>query len=703
MIKNHEQSNSGTVYFLLLAFLAISMVTPTRADEGMWPMDRVPRHYLQEQYGFTPDDAWIEHIQKSCIRFAGSGSASFVSPGGLVMTNHHVGSGAIRSVSSAEHDYIKDGFLAASAAEEIKCPNLQAEVLMAIRDVTDETNAAVSEGMPPETARRARTQRMDELAVAWGEERGLHAETVILFGGARRYVYLYKQYDDVRLVMAPEAGIAFLGGDNANFEYPRYNLDVSFFRVYENDQPLKVEHYLRWSSEGAGEGDLVLMAGHPYRTQRLATVDHLRFVRDIEIPCKLAAYNLREVSLLQFMARGSEQRRVGSGPLLRIQNGRKAYDGRLAGLYDIETIEDKLESQERMKAFVRKNPDLQSTYGAPWRDVAGVLGDAASYWFTYYLLEQMRQPFGDLFDVTKKLVRLETERTLPDIDRLPEYRKSEWDSLSREIASSAPLNLELEQVRLRDGLLTLARVLTGDNSVTAAALLGGKAPDVRAAEIMARTKLADPQFRLSLIGKGRPGLMMANDPLIKLVIRLDKSARAARKQYEDKFEARLQDAYSRIANIAFEAEADGVYPDATGTLRLSIGTVASYEEGSTSIPAMTTLGGAYQSSEHHASIEAWNLPERWVRAEEKIDKSVPFNFASTNDIIGGNSGSPAFNRQGEVVGIVFDGNIHGLVWDYQFTQQLGRAVSVDARGIIEALREVYDADRLVSELLATQN
>jgi len=682
--------------------LAVSFAASlTSADEGMWLINQLPEDYLQKTYGFEPADAWVEHVRLSCIRFGRGGSASFVSPDGLIMTNHHVGSDAIQDLSDAEHDYTRDGFYARTRQEEKKSPGLEVMVLQRIEDVTERVDAAAKPEMTPAEALTARKAAMAVIEKEAEGKTSLYPETVTLYHGERYHLYLYKKYTDLRLVFAPEAEIAFFGGDPENFEYPRYDLDVCFFRAYENDRPAKTEHYLRWSPRGVSEGDLVFMAGHPARTQRLYTVDHLKFLRDVELPLLLAGYNQREVALLQYQAEGDEQRRRVREDVAGIQNGRKAFGGMLAGLLDAGLMARKQESERALRAFVEADPNLASTAGSAWSALGLALEGARSYYPAYYLMESRRMRMSALVHVAWRLLRLAEEREKPDAQRLPEYRDTELESLKIDLLSPAPIYEDLERVKLADALTRLGRMLGGEHPIAITAL-AGRGPEERAAELLAGTRLTDLEYRRQLFEGGLSAVAGSEDSLIRFVRSLDPLARQLRKRYEDELESVIRDAYARIAKALFAKYGDSVYPDATSSLRLSVGTVKGYQESASHAPAMTTLRGAYELSAKHHNDPPYRLPPRWLERKEGLDLQTPFNFVSTNDIIGGNSGSPVINRDGQIVGIVFDGNIQSLPWDYQFDQTQGRSVSVDVRAIIEALRHIYDAAALAEELLGRQ-
>lgn len=678
-------------------FTAFLFTHAARADEGMWLINKLPSKELKQQYNFEPTAAWTEHVQKSCVRIGAGGSGSFVSPDGLVMTNHHVASDAIQDLSSEQHDYMADGFYAPTHEAELKCPHMELTVLQEIREITDRVNAAVTSGMSASDAFAARKKAMSEIEKEARERSGLQPEVVTLYNGARYDLYLYKRYTDVRLVFAPEAGIAFFGGDLDNFEYPRFNLDVTFLRAYENDKPAKVEHYLNWSKSGPKEGELIFVAGHPGRTQRLFTVDHLRFLRDVQLPLTLSCYNQREIALNQFMGRSEEHARIGKEDLLGIQNSRKAFGGIINGLLNPRLMNRKMEAEAALREFVQADPKRRAKYAAGWDKLSKALAEVQSFYTEYFMLESRRASLGRYHDLARKLIRAADEKRKPDGERLTEYRDANLPTLELDLFSEAPIYDALEQLRLEDGLIRLGRHLGGEHEAVVVAM-GGMDAGSRAASLIGGTKLKDVAFRRKLYEGGTAAIAECNDPMIQFAQALNPMARALRDKYEKVFESVEKEAYAMIANAKFEKDGDRVYPDATFTLRLAVGTVAGYRDGSETIPAMTDMAGLYERAAQHKGRDPYNLPKRWAEGRNKLDLKTPFNFISTNDIIGGNSGSPMFNRDAEVTGLVFDGNLHGLIWDFQFDMEKGRAVGVHSQAIIEALRKLYGAGKLADEI-----
>lgn len=669
-----------------------------RADEGMWLINRPPGEALQERYSFAPDAAWLEHVQKSCISFGG-GSGSFVSPNGLVLTNHHVGAGQIRKLSTAQRDLMKSGFYARTFAEELPCADLELRVLWSIEDVTEKLKKAVGDrkGAAAVEARKAEMSRLESESLA---QTRLDSEVVTLYHGAWYHLYRYKRYTDVRLVFAPEFAIAFWGGDNANFEYPRFDFDVCLFRIYEDGKPLRNEHHLRWSANGASDGDLVFVAGHPWRTQRLLTYEHMCFLRDVEFPTIMREVWRRESIWQQFVNRSEEYARIASSELFGAANRRKASAGILAGLQDPSVMKAIKADEERVREFVKGDPQRAKEWGDAWEQVHGAI-DAYRPMFERYFVMREGRPFrSELTRTALTLVRLAEELPKPSSERLREYRDSALDQVYFELYSPAPIYPELEVRKITSGLAYLAEQLGGGDPLVTA-LLVGRSPDERARELVAGTRLADVAVRRKLAAGGATVLAEADDPLLAFVRVLDQEERKLRQQYEERVQAVMEPAYTRIAAARFALDGERISPDATGSLRLSFGTISGYRENEQLIPPFTTFAGMYQLAEQRQD-KPYDLPQRWTEGKSQLKLDTPVNFVCTADMIGGNSGSPVLNRAGEVVGLVFDGNIQSLVWNIRYTDEQGRSVSVDSRGIIEALQSVYDAGELVREITGTK-
>jgi hypothetical protein len=680
------------------AAVVLGAVMTAPADEGMWLLTALPKKHLAAKYGFTPDDAWVTHVQRASVRFNSGGSGSFVSPDGLVMTNHHVGADAIQKLSSEKANYYKTGFLARTRGQELKTPDLEVNVLWEIQDVTDQVNAAVKPDMSPADAFAARRKAMADIEKDSLDKTGLRSDVVTLYNGGAYHLYRYKKYTDVRLVFAPEVDIAFFGGDPDNFEYPRYDLDVAFFRVYEDGKPLKPQHWFKWSPAGAAEGELVFVSGHPGSTDRQNTVAQLKYQRDFSLPKILDLLRRREVMLQQYAARSPENARVAQEDLFGVQNSRKAYGGKLAGLLDPAVFAGKEAEEKRIRDAVDADPAKKAAYGGAWGAVADAQKVLADELYPLYGLLEGGSAFdAKSFRIARTLVRLAEEKTKPNGERLREYRESALPSLELRLFSPAPIYPEFEKAKLADSLSMLAERLGADHPLVKQ-VLEGKAPSTRAAELIDGTKLHDVAVRRTIAEGGAEAVKTSDDPMIRLVRLLDPEARRLRKTYEDRVEGVERQAFDKIAKARFDVLGSDTYPDATFTLRLAFGQIAGYRELGRTVPPFTTIGGTYERAALFDNKEPFQLPRSWIERKDKLDLSTPFNFVAKADIIGGNSGSPVINRKAEIVGLIFDGNLASLVWDYAYTDEQGRAVAVDSRGILEALRKVYDAEALVSEL-----
>lgn len=680
-------------------FILLLGAAPARADEGLWLFNAPPAKLLRQRYGFEPTPGWLVHVQQSSVRFNSGGSGSFVSANGLVMTNHHVGSDCLQQLSTPEHDYLKTGFAARSLAEERKAPDLELNVLISIEDVTARVNAAVKPGMDVAAAYKARRAVMNTIEQESLEKTGLRSDVVTLYQGGLYHLYRYKKYTDVRLVFAPEQAIAFFGGDPDNFEYPRYDLDICFFRVYENGKPAQVAHYLKWNPSGAADGELVFVSGHPGHTDRLDTIAHLEFLRDRVFPYTLDKIRRREVLLLTFSQRSIENARRAQDDLFMYQNGRKARQGGLEGLQNPSVMDRKRADEKSLRDAVARDPTLRQSAGSAWDDVSASIRQFSEIYFRYDLLEHGAAFSSELFHIARDLVRIAEETAKPNAERLREYRQSNLESLKQTLFSPAPIYRDLERLKLADSLGMYFEMVGGGNHLLAK-VLDGKSPQERASQLVEGTRLIDVAVRKRLAEGGLTGIQASHDPMIQLARLVDGPARALRRTYEEKVEEPQRQAYARIAQARFALYGTDIYPDATFTLRLSFGAVKGYEGWGRGLPPWTTVAGAFQHAAAHQEREPFRLPESWLKNKNRLSPSSPLNFVCTPDIIGGNSGSPVVNRAGQLVGIIFDGNLESLAWDFVYTSRQGRSIAVHSAGIIEALRKVYSANSLVDELLS---
>lgn len=678
---------AGVVGFILLGATS----TP---DEGMWTFDNPPLQQLKDRYGFTPTREWLDHVRLSSVRFNDGGSGSFVSPGGLVLTNHHVASGQLQKVSSPEKDYVKDGFYAKTQAEELKCPDLELNVLISMENVTERVQRAVSAGMSDKEALEARRREIAKIEKESLEATGLRSDIVAFYQGGEYWLYRYKKYTDVRLVFAPEKQIAFFGGDPDNFTFPRHDLDMALFRVYENDKPVESQHYLKWNAKGAADGELVFVSGHPGSTNRLHTMAQIEMQRDHSYPFRIKTLKRRLEVLKRYAALGSEQARQAAGQIFGIENALKAWDGEYNGLLDKNLIAKRQKEESVFRALVASRPEWKKAYAEAW----GAIARTQKKQLEMFKPLQFRSLRGSrLAGLAFAVVQYGIEVQKPDGDRLDGFHDSQLESLRFRLFSPAPVYPQLEEMALADGLQESLDEL-GLNDPFIKIVLNGRAPADVAMELIQGTKLGDPGFRKALVEGGETAMAAATDPLIVLARKLDPMARELRKWYEDNVQSVEAAAGEKIGKARFAAYGKSVNPDATFTLRLSYGTVKGYPMNGTVAPTKTTLYGLYDRAYSFDTQPPFDLPARYLERKDRLDLSTPLNFVSTCDIIGGNSGSPVINKEAELVGVIFDGNIESLPGRFAYSEEKNRAVAVHSGAMMEALRKMYDAGPLANEL-----
>ncbi len=685
------------------------------SDEGMWLLNAAPKQQLKDKYQFDLSDEWLRNAMLASVRLNSGGSGGFVSPDGLLVTNHHVAADALQKLSKPGEDLLRDGFYAETREKEFKCPDLELNVLQEIVDVTAEVNAAVKPEMKPGEAFAARRAVMGKIEKDSLDKTGLRSDVVTLYNGGLYHLYRYKKYTDVRLVFAPERQIASFGGDVDNFEYPRMNLDVAFFRAYENGAPAKTPHFFRWSETGPGAGDLVFVTGHPGTTNRLETLAKLKHRRDVTLPYTLALYRTLEAALTQYSEQSGEKRRQAATDLHSVANRRKAFAGQYQGLLDPNILAQKktaeralVQAAAEVSARARMMPGPAD---ANWLAACATFDDTTnaiealeatqiklrSFEKPYGLIETGHAFYSPLFGIARHCVRLADELPKKSSDRLREYRDSNLESLKFQLFSPAPLYPDLERAKLTASLTFLAETLGGENPLVKL-VLGGKNPAARADELIGGTKLFDPAERKRLVEGGKKAIDESKDPLIVLAREVDGEARALRTRFENEVEEPERQAYAALAGGRFRALGNTIAPDATFTLRLAFGTVQGYEVGGEKLNFHTTFGEAFEKSAKLEGKEPFDLPRRWLDGRDKLDPQTPFNFVSTADTIGGNSGSPVLNRAGELVGINFDRNRHGLVRNFVYTDVQARHIAVHSKAVLEALRRLYPAGPLVKEL-----
>lgn len=689
ILQGHSRYFSRTLMFIVVAMMVCAGTPRTQADEGMWLFSDLPLKYLAKHHGFQPSELWARKLMMSSVRFNTGGSASFVSSNGLVLTNHHVGSDVLQDLSTPENDLLANGFLAKTEADELKAPALELNQLISIHDVTDQVQAAVDDSMDAASAAAARRAVIAGIEKKAKEKTGNRCNVITLYGGGRYHLYEYKKYTDVRLVWAPEADAAFFGGDADNFEYPRFCLDACLFRVYENGKPAWIEHFLKWNDEGPSIGELVFVSGNPGNTSRIYTTAALRYQRDVRMPDEMDFIRRREILLQQFSLGGPEDKRQANDEMLGYQNVRKAFTGMLGGLQDPAYMQWRVKEEEALLKRIKADPEL-APYAGAWDRIADAQVRRAELRKEQFSLRTR------VYTLARAFVRMAVEDQKPNAERLPEYRESSRASLKQQLLSEAPIYMELERAKLAD-LIARTMEIRGADSPLCKKLLDGKSPKARAGYLISKTRIHDPEFRKQLYLGDRRSILTSDDPLIQLAVAMDKEERRLRAADEELDEIERQ-AYAQIAEVMFAIKGTSVYPDATFTLRLAFGVVKGYEENGKLIPPFTTMGGAFKHQKNHGNAAPWVLPESWHAAREDIMGSTRLNFVCTADIIGGNSGSPVVNKDLELVGLIFDGNIQSLTSDYFYSDKQARAISVHAGAISEALRTIYKAEMIVEQL-----
>ncbi len=678
----------------LLALALCLVAVPSLADEGMWTYNAFPRDLLEKRHGVKVDPAWLDHLRLSSVRLAQGCSGSFVSPDGLVLTNHHCVETCLQDLSTAEKDLMRTGFLARTAAEEVKCPVLELNQLLAITDVTARVRKATSglSGQKFADALKAETGRIE---TECQESAALRCNVVSLFHGGRYDLYRYRRHQDVRLVFAPEFAIAFFGGDPDNFQFPRYDFDMAMVRAYQDGKPVATPEHLSWNPAGPREGDVVFVSGHPGRTDRLLTMAELEYERDVQIPSIIARYSELRGALIEYGARGPEQRRVSSGMLWLVENSLKAYKGEREALVDRAFWARKAAAEAAFRRKLAADP----VNGPP----------ALAAYETLQQVEDVRRTIrdeltwvmatdgyrSDYFRVARNLVRGAAERPLPNAERLEDFQEARLPALTQSLFSTAPIDDGFETFKLAWAFARMREALGSDHPFVRK-VLGKESPREVAERLVSGTRLGDPAVRRRLWEGGAAAVNASQDPLVAFARLVDPDARAVLRTYEDEVEGPRKKAGEAIARARLAVEGTSGYPDATFTLRLTFGVVRGWTEGKRTVPPFTTLAGAF---ERDTGREPYALPPSWLAARPRLDLTTRLDLSADVDIIGGNSGSPMVGRDGRLVGLIFDGNIWSLGGNYGFDEKLNRAVAVDAAAMVEALDKIYGARRILEEIL----
>jgi hypothetical protein len=666
-----------------------------RADEGMWTFNNFPTAKMSQAYGFAPDQKWLDHVRLSSIRLAHGCSASLVSKDGLVMTNHHCAHSCIEQLSTAARDYVQTGFYAKEAKDEVKCPDMEANQLVQISDVTDRVKAAIAGKDGKAFSDALKAVEADIAKECTGGSDTLRCDVVDLYHGGVYNLYKYRRYQDLRLVFAPEFAIAFFGGDPDNFEFPRYDLDVSFVRIYDHDKPLDSSaNYLPFAKEDAKEGDVSFTSGHPGSTERLDTVAELEFARDIRLPSTLLYLAELRGILEQFSDQGPEQRRTADTKLFGTENSYKAFKGQFEALVDPALIKSKREDEAVLKAKIEADPQMKADYSPAWDTIKTAINHTKLIRDRYNMLEGGRGFDSQLFRAARSLVRYAEESSKPDGQRLREYTDANFPAVRQSLLSPAPIYPEFDKTTLRFSLTMVQRLL-GPDDPTVKTIFGNKSPADLAAELVDKSSLKDAAVRKKLLEGGAAAIAASKDPMILFAKLVDPESRTIRKDFEENVDAPMTKASAQLAQARFKLYGTSTDPDATFTLRLSYGTVKGYDQKGGHVAPFTTMVGAFDRA---TGATPFKLPESWLAAKSKINPDQKFNFCTTNDIVGGNSGSPVINKEAEVIGLIFDGNIQSLGGDFGYDGAVNRAVAVDSGALREALKTIYHADRVVTEL-----
>lgn len=678
---------AATFGFASLVAIAAS-TTPLKAEEGMWTFDGFPTARVKEQYGWAPDKAWLDRVQAAAVRLTGGCSASFVSNSGLILTNHHCVASCIFENSTAQNDLLDKGFTAARRDDELKCAGQQAEVVTSIADVTAEVKAAFA-GMSGEALTKARDAKVAEIEKAGCTDlKTTRCQVVSLFGGGQYKLYTYRKYSDVRLVWAPEDRAASFGGDPDNFNFPRYSMDASFLRAYENGKPVATPQHLTWSPRAPKEGEITFVVGNPGSTSRLWTQSQLAFEREVRLPITLATLSELRGRLIRAMEESPEKAREGLDELNGLENQLKVFIGRTKALNDPAFTGKLGEAEKDLRAKSAGNAAL----GDPWSDVE----KAVTAYRALYLPARFTQPDGQLYGYAQALVLAAQERAKPNAERLPGFTDSALPLTEKRLLDERPIYPWLDELRM-NWSLSKAREYLGVDDSDSRLLLGKESPEALAERLVKGTRLADPAVRKQLWDGGLAAIQASDDPMIKYALKLTERQRELKTQIDSAYAGPLAISGAKLADARFAAYGDSNYPDATFSLRISYGKVAGWMERGKMVPFQTTLGGTFDRA---TGAEPFDAPAKFVANEAKIDKSVTYDFVTTNDIIGGNSGSPVIDRNGAVIGAAFDGNIHSLGGNYGYDGTLNRTVVVSAAAVQEAMRAIYPAPALIKELAA---
>jgi hypothetical protein len=678
---------------LLPVALLVAAVPVIHAEEGMWTFDNLPLKQLAAKYNFHPTQAWLDHLRLASVRLNDGGSGSFVSPNGLLLTNHHVARGQLQKNSTAEHDYMRDGFYAVTPEAEMKSADLEVNVLVGVEEVTARVQGEAKGINDESRALKARDAEIAAIEKQSKDKTGLRSDVVSFYQGGEYWLYTYKAYTDVRLVFAPEQQAAFFGGDPDNFTYPRYDLDMAIFRVYENGKPLHTDNFLKWSAKGAAPGELIFISGHPGSTERDDTVAQLLVERDVRGPAITEYLQHRIAAGQAFAAQGPEQARLVGSTIFGLQNSLKVYLGRAEALANPAILTKKQVEEADFRAKVNANKEWKKAYGKAWDDIAG----AEEKMKPEIKGQFFRRSGSQLFSLAFEIVQYVTEVKKPDGERLEQFHDAGLDSLKFELLSPAPIYPSTEKLFMA-AALKLGQEKMGKDDAFIQAILQGGDVDATVNALVDGTKLTAPAFRQSLMDGGAAAVAASTDPMIAVARRVDPILRETNRRLRDTISSVLTPAGEKLGKARFLVYGKNAYPDATFTLRLSYGTVEGFPYNGTIAPPFTTFYGLYDRAASFSNQPPFDLTPRQAAGRDKLELTTPLDFVSTGDIIGGNSGSPVVNRAGELVGLIFDGNIESLAGDFVYDGTKNRAVAVHSAGMIEGLRKLYGAGALADEL-----
>lgn len=665
------------------------------ADEGMWTFDNFPSATVKKLYGFAPDQKWLDRVQLGTVRLESGCSGSVVSKDGLVLTNHHCVSSCMAALSSAGNDYVQDGFYTRSRSEERICPGAEASILRSTTDVTTRVKAATAK-VTPDAVSAARAAEIAAIVrETCGEDRRKRCQVTSLYRGGQYKLFVYDRYDDLRAAFVPEEQAGSFGGDPDNFSFPRYALDMALLRLHRDGKPVTFSDPLKLDPAGAKVGDLVFVSGYPGSTERQLTISQLEFQRDHFLPWRIEYLSQLRGTLLNEATRGEEEARQVADTLGGIENSLKVFKGQRGALVEPSFFSVKVGQEKRLKDALAADASLRASYGDPFADIAVVTEAQKRSFLPYQMLEVRFGAGSVLLGDARQLLRGAVERAKTDDARMPEFSDARLPGVERRLLAEASVNPVLEKVEIAFWL-EKTREYLGPDHPAVKAMFGSRTSGQIAAEIVASSQMPDAAFRKRLWDT--PALATgSNDPAIALVRIVDEVARAARESYEVSISGPVSIAAEKVASLRFAVLGDSIYPDATFTLRLSYGVVQGWTDPAHSeITPFTQASGLWSRA---TGAYPFNLARNWVGKASAIPAATQFNFTSTNDIIGGNSGSPVLNKEGRVIGLAFDGNIHSTGGSYGFDPELNRTVSLSSQMIVVALRNIYGANALADELL----